>query len=382
MSNIIFIEDADILNLPIQVIVQQCNCVSSNYKGLAEDILKKYDYANFYESNNSKRKIGNVELRGNGIDKRYIMAFYAQKFPGKPKEGDDEKQRLKWFEECFTHLKRFKGIKRIAFPYKIGCGLAGGDWSKYLGLLEQFATENKHIKVYIVSREGKNKMNIYNYLYKYKLIPIGWKKFFLENKGLLKIISDKLDEENKIIFPDIVDVFKIFHLIKPQNIKVIILGQDPYIEKGQATGVAFSVPKGVIPPPSLKNIFREIINSGYKVNGGVYEGDLTRWCLQGVFLINTALTVIEKQSFSHKDIWVKFTENLLTFINETRKNIVVSLWGSSSAWKYEKNFTNQIILKTSHPSPLGANKGFLGSKIFYEINKKLKENGKEEINWE
>ena len=177
-------------------------------------------------------------------------------------------------------------------------------------------------------------------------------------------------------------IFNAFDQCPPKQTRVVLLGQDPYHGQGQAHGFCFSVPKGVAHPPSLINIFKEIeTDLGLEYPK---SGDLTPWARQGVFLLNATLTVEANKAGSHQKIgWETFTDSVIRIISEKKENIVFMLWGS-----YAKQKTNLIdslkhcVLKSGHPSPLSANRGFwFGNKHFSKCNSYLKEVGKNEINW-
>lgn len=171
-----------------------------------------------------------------------------------------------------------------------------------------------------------------------------------------------------------------------QKVKVVILGQDPYHGPGQANGLAFSVPEGVKPPPSLKNIFRELLDDlspgKEKIIGGL-STDLSPWAKQGVLLLNTSLTVEEKKPGSHKNKgWEKITDQIIQSLSEQKKNLVFILWGAFAASK--KNLidpSSHLILEAPHPSPLSAYRGFFGCRHFSKTNQYLSQNGTETINW-
>lgn len=181
------------------------------------------------------------------------------------------------------------------------------------------------------------------------------------------------------IYPEKNSVFNAYKLTPFNKVKVVILGQDPYYNKGQSHGLSFSVNKGKI-PPSIKNIFKELKND-LKITRTNYN--LTDWAKEGVFLLNTCLTVREKQPLSHEKIgWQYFTLETIRLINKHKNNIIFILWGNN-AIKYEKYIdkTRHLIIKTSHPSPLSANKSFLGSKPFSKTNNYLIKNNITPINW-
>lgn len=215
-----------------------------------------------------------------------------------------------------------------------------------------------------------------------------WQDFFIsiENKEYYKKLNDFLDDEYKkyVIYPSRRDIFNAFKLTPLENIKAVIIGQDPYFNKGQANGLAFSVNKNIALPPSLKNIYKEIELEFNDINMDYNNGDLSYLASQGVFLINPILTVKEKEPLSHNnDLYKEFFIDLLKFIDNIDSPIVFFLFGNK-AKEYKKYILskNRLILETSHPSPLGANKGgFFKSDIFKKCNEYLKENNKNEIRW-
>lgn len=197
-------------------------------------------------------------------------------------------------------------------------------------------------------------------------------------------IKDFIDEEykSKTIYPPYDEIFNAFKLTPLSNVKVVILGQDPYHEKGQAHGLAFSTPPGRPIPRSLKNIFKEInAEYGYPIPK---SGCLESWANQGVFLLNTVLTVEDGNANSHSKCgWQTFTDNVIKLLNGQSQPIVFLLWGKQAEKKKELiNNPNHLVLITSHPSPFSARRGFLGSNHFIKANEFLSNNGLEEINWE
>ena len=197
-------------------------------------------------------------------------------------------------------------------------------------------------------------------------------------------IMDFVDEEysTKTVYPPYDEIFNAFKLTPLGNVKVVILGQDPYHEKGQAHGLAFSTPEGRPIPRSLKNIFKEInAEYGYDIP---QSGCLESWAKQGVFLLNTVLTVEDGNANSHSKCgWQTFTDNVIGILNEQSQPIVFLLWGKQAEKKKELiTNPNHLVLVTSHPSPFSARRGFLGSNHFALANEFLRDNGKEEINWE
>ena len=183
------------------------------------------------------------------------------------------------------------------------------------------------------------------------------------------------------VFPEEKNVFNALELTPFESVKVVILGQDPYHGFGQAHGLSFSVQKGTPLPPSLKNIYKELQED---IGGNLpTEGDLTYWAKQGVLLLNTVLTVEEGNANSHKGMgWEKLTNRLIESLNELNHPVIFILWGKPAQDK-EKLITNpnHVILKSPHPSPLSAYRGFFGSKPFSRVNDILMQQGQSPIRW-
>ena len=196
-------------------------------------------------------------------------------------------------------------------------------------------------------------------------------------------IRDFVAEEyrTKTIYPPYDEIFNAFKFTPLSSVKVVILGQDPYHEEGQAHGLAFSTPDGRPIPRSLKNIFKEI-NSEYEYPIPD-SGCLEKWAKQGVFLLNTVLTVEDGNANSHSKCgWQTFTDNVIKILNSQKQPIVFLLWGKQAEKKKELiTNPNHLVLITSHPSPFSARRGFLGCNHFKLANEFLKENKKEEIDW-
>jgi len=202
------------------------------------------------------------------------------------------------------------------------------------------------------------------------------KKSFVK---LMQCISK--ERKNARIFPTEENVFNAFKISSFAITKVVIIGQDPYHKKGQAHGLAFSVPNGITPPPSLKNIFKEISSDlGIKMQE---KGNLENLGEQGVLLLNTVLTVREKQPGSHQKLgWENFTNTVISKLSLEKKGLIFLLWGAFAHNKSSLiNKRKHYILKTTHPSPLSAYKGFLGSKHFSKTNDILIKNNQKPINW-
>ncbi len=183
------------------------------------------------------------------------------------------------------------------------------------------------------------------------------------------------------IFPRNRDIFNAFKLCSFEELKVVILGQDPYHNINQAHGLAFSVQEGIQLPPSLMNIYKELSSD----LGIPYasSGDLSAWAKQGVFLLNTVLTVEAHKAHSHANRgWESFTDHVISQISQYKEHVVFLLWGTPAQRKTALiDHAKHCILKAPHPSPLSAHRGFLGCKHFSKANNYLKQNGVKEINW-
>ena len=185
----------------------------------------------------------------------------------------------------------------------------------------------------------------------------------------------------KQIFPPGRQIFAAFNATPFNEVKVVILGQDPYHDVGQANGLCFSVNDGIQFPPSLRNIFQEIHND---VGSPIPQsGDLTRWAKQGVLLLNATLTVEAHKAASHqRQGWEQFTDEVISHLSQHRQNVVFILWGSYAISKRTLiNPDKHLILTSVHPSPLSAYRGFFGNKHFSKANNYLVEHGKTPIVW-
>ena len=192
----------------------------------------------------------------------------------------------------------------------------------------------------------------------------------------------RLEYKTKTIYPPPELIFNAFNSTPVDQVRVVIIGQDPYHGKKQAHGLCFSVSEGVKPPPSLVNIFKELYSDiGKEIP---LSGNLADWARQGVLLFNSTLTVVANKANSHKDSgWGIFTDKAIELLSDNRNNIVFLLWGSYAHKKEEllnKN-NNHLILKTVHPSPLSAYNGFFGCKHFSKTNDFLKNHGYASIAW-
>src|SRR3569833_1023258 len=184
-------------------------------------------------------------------------------------------------------------------------------------------------------------------------------------------------------YPKNTDIFNAFWKTPFNDLKVVILGQDPYHGPGQAHGLSFSVQKGIAPPPSLKNIYKELLTDipGFQIPG---HGDLTEWAEQGVLMLNATLTVRADSPASHqKRGWEEFTDKVIKTISDKKEGIVFILWGSFAQAKAELiDQTKHFIIKSPHPSPFSADRGFFGSKPFSKTNEILRKEGIKEIDWQ
>lgn len=189
-------------------------------------------------------------------------------------------------------------------------------------------------------------------------------------------------QQGKIIYPKSELIFNAFNQVDFDQVKVVIIGQDPYHGEGQAHGLSFSVPNGVKLPPSLQNIFKEIaMDLGLAMSG---QGDLTPWAKQGVLLLNATLTVEQAQAGSHQGKgWERFTDAAISALNTKRQGLIFVLWGSYAQKKGALiDGSKHLILKSVHPSPLSAHRGFFGNRQFSTINNYLLQQGKTPIDWQ
>ena len=432
------IVQGNILESKEQVIAHQCNCITrGNGRGLAWDIFEKYPNANEYKNRKVPSKLGTISL------KKKIINMYSQYYPGRVKVSgkDTENMRLIYFEKCLNTIAKIKGLKNIAFPYQIGCGRGGGDWEKYYDLLLKFDLENKNIEVVIYKLDtfcfccddesvfgcecgtkyclecGLNQGDVKNDTYIWCVncntlekttsdkrcssnkndhsiyvkesilttirdipIPEGWEEFFEDNKSLIDKISNEIQKETAIVYPPIKDVFNAFHYCKPENIRVVIIGQDCYHGEGQAMGLSFSVRDGIKPPPSLKNIYKEMESDGFSINDKS-SGNLSTWTKNGVFLYNTALTVEKGQPGTHIKKWKIFTDQVIKYINYNCDNLVFILWGKHAQGYKQYLKSSHHVIESAHPSPYSADSGFFNSHPFSQTNEYLKSIGLDSIDW-
>ena len=202
------------------------------------------------------------------------------------------------------------------------------------------------------------------------------KEYYLKIRKFLKT-----EYRTQVIFPPMFDIFNALKYTSYQGTRVVILGQDPYHELGQAHGLSFSVKKGIKIPPSLVNIYKELkTDIGMEIPS---HGELTSWAKQGVLLLNATLTVRQGQANSHQNIgWSIFTDAVIKKLNERTEPLVFILWGGNARSK-KKYITNKshLIIESAHPSPLSAYNGFFGSRPFSRTNEFLKAHNQSTINW-
>ena len=218
-------------------------------------------------------------------------------------------------------------------------------------------------------------------------IASGWKEalknefskpYFHQIVELLKTEKNSKQE----VYPPGPLIFNAFNSTDLETVKVVIIGQDPYHGPGQAHGLSFSVQKGIKPPPSLINIYKEIeTDLGISMPRG--NGDLSHWANQGVLLLNASLTVRANQPNSHSGIgWQTFTDQVIRLLSEQKNHLVFLLWGNFAKEKGQHiDEKKHLVLKAAHPSPFAADKGFFGCRHFSKTNEYLTKNGKEPIDW-
>lgn len=218
------------------------------------------------------------------------------------------------------------------------------------------------------------------------MLPEDWRKTLADEfekdyfQKLLAFVNK--ERQTKTIFPPESDVFNAFKYAPYKKVKVLLLGQDPYHGKGQAHGLAFSVKPGVTQPPSLKNMLREMADD---IGGNMpNNGCLIPWAEQGILLLNAVLTVEAGKANSHKGKgWEKFTDAVITKVNEKTDPVVFVLWGGYARKKVKLiDESRHTIIESAHPSPLSAHAGFFGSRPYSKINEALKSLGYDEIDWQ
>jgi uracil-DNA glycosylase len=363
VSLLTYITQDDIPGEGIQIIAYAFECVQY-------DITKKVLITSFAP--------GTVKLRKLPDGSRCIAMYGVV-----PIKNVNTNDHLINFKKCLNKIATIKNLKSIAFSKD-----TFGD-KQYTDLLEEFA-EKVDALVYVYSTKKpevihKSFGDLLSQIKLWKNQHAGWDQFFqarIKDKTIstLNAFLQKEAEEYNI-YPSPEEIFNAMILTKVSNIKVIIIGQNPYYVPNAAMGLAFSHKDeyGKL-QPSLRNIYKELVDCGYKVNKK--SGNLTKWATRGVFLINTGLTVRQGQSDSHMKEWAPFTEHLFKFLNKEIPHAVIIMWGGP-AQNYSKYFDNKKHKKimSSHPCPMSANISFFGSKPFIKCNQYLKEWSFEEIDW-
>ena len=388
---IIYCYSTNILDGPSPVIVQQCNCTSRSAKGLSADIIARYPYADFYSKRTEPSEPGTFEVREG---EKTIIALYAQYYPGAPRENDTAEQRKEWFEQCLENLGSVDGLTTVAFPDHIGCGLAKGNWQTYEKMLIDFAASHPALRIYLVSRDPPPPVDD---TFEWKgfldfpqlasssssTCPSGWEVCWKEiGDDIHTAIASFLDQEEadgQTFYPPRQLIYNAFNHVPPSNVKVLLLGLDPYINPGQAMGLSFSVPDETPLPPSLLNIFKELCADGFKKGE---SGNLTKWADQGVLLLNAALTVRQGVTKSHFKEWQEFTKRLLRYLDKACPPFVAILWGRD-AQKVAGPIIGERhrVIESAHPSPLSAANGFFGSHPFSKCNRMLEMIGRDPVDW-
>ncbi len=217
-------------------------------------------------------------------------------------------------------------------------------------------------------------------------LPPSWSAVLAEevHQPYFVQLRDFVENERRqfAVYPPAEDMFQAFALTPYSKLRVVLLGQDPYHDEGQAHGLCFSVPPGVSPPPSLKNIFRELRDDvGCPIPD---HGCLSAWARRGVLLLNTVLTVRAHQPHSHQGKgWERFTDAVIQKVSRKRSPVVFVLWGRPAQQKRALIDTSRhAIIEAAHPSPLSANRGFFGSRPFSAVNRLLAERGRTPIDWQ
>lgn len=439
--------ESDLCTSKAKCIGHQFNCEprakGTKGKGVAAALFAKYPHSNIFHK---KREPGRIYITGdNGEKGRCIVHLCAQRYMGPPNKKDDTvADRERWFKQCLDRIAMRPSLNYIALPYKIGCGLARGNWETYENMIVEWIQANPHLCVELISNEpeyddfdtseldesseGSEKewveenvtlplwpkdilcanvnsrtchyvQSVENLLELHKIkffrntrlnyvvcdkcierhyltLPKEWLGIRADFLPLVPKIVEQYRDSSKPTYPGITDVLNVFNT-SPNEVKVVVIGQDPYINDGQAIGYSFAVGKNNCKfPPSLANIYKKLEMEGFKVR---YKrrGDLRKWVDQGVFLLNTSLTV-HKQSGEHVKMWKPFTDAAIKFLTKENPDVIAILWGSH-AKSYERYFKHSIV--GIHPSPLSAHKGFFKERFFSKANDMLVSLGKSPIDW-
>lgn len=211
-----------------------------------------------------------------------------------------------------------------------------------------------------------------------KRIPLLQENYHLEMLAKVSALR-----EREVIYPEQAKIFCALEETSFDDVRVVILGQDPYHGPGQAHGLAFSVPEGVKAPPTLVNIFKEISADIYQGKRKEFNSNLTRWAKQGVLLLNTVLTVQQGKAGAHRKLgWQQFSDEIIAQLSQQKESLVFLLWGNPAREKKPLiDPEKHLILEAPHPSPLSAFRGFLGCRHFSQTNKYLQEQGMTPVQW-
>lgn len=262
----------------------------------------------------------------------------------------------------------------FSMPYNHKPYVTGGiEAEKCSGILSDFFRNLRLISKYFGGNNMVNLENEWN-----ELLKDEFEKDYYKNLRQFLITEYK----SQTIYPNMYNIFNALKYTTYSNVKVVIIGQDPYHGVNQAHGLSFSVQKGVAPPPSLVNIFKEI-KSDVGIDNLGKHGELTKWAKEGVLLLNSVLTVRAGQANSHKGKgWETFTDSVISLLNKRDTPVVFMLWGANAKSKAALITNSEhLVLKSAHPSPLSAYNGFFGNHHFSQANEFLKNHGIEEIDW-
>lgn len=344
----------------------------------------------FFKRPIPNKRIGTVHFRRTKEGYKCIM--YCSKNSRITKED---------FVRCLQNLRKIKNLEDVLFLSFDLCDLSF-HMSELLGLLNNFKsakivpsdkstktttiTRSKELGSFSISQTPNNisekeisPLYIFDGIKYFGAIRLSndWREIFDDNLEELKKIGKKLERQTQV-FPPPELVFRVFTL-PLKEIRVLLIGQDPYHNNNQAMGLSFSVPSRTPPPPSLVNIFKELESDGFKVKDK-RAGDLTKWFDQGVFLLNTSLTVRKGEPNSHEELWRDFMKSVLQYLDTNCEDLVIIAMGTF-AQRVTSRFSNRHRqIRIAHPSPFSCH-NFFGSKPFSKTNRFLREKGKKEIDW-
>lgn len=357
----------------VQFLLHQLGCKCGETEFIYHKIFDS-PLSSFNKEENSHKKIFLTKVNDNRC-----VYLCVLKVTEEYTEGD-------WKEVLDKFLRISKNLKNLALLETLGyCNCCSNMGLKKFDVLEYINSKKKgplakpgegpinlDLKILVhkdFSNSTYKKVSLYDYTYNFilKRLHDSWRPFFDENRKVVEYISNELLKySNKEIYPPLRFIYRAFELCPLNEIKVILIGQDPYPNNpGEAMGIAFGVPKGINTPASLRNIKKKVEEAGYTAD----SNDLTKWARQGVFLINTALTVEAKKPLSHADIWTSFTTRLIIWLShQLSRNIVWVLWGGK-AHSYGEYIKKGKVVKGPHPVARG---GLWNNyKIFKDIDNAL-----------